>query len=329
MIGLRQLIRSVKRTAWRFPILRTIRESEAVAVKSSRVLRTLTERTRILEERMRAIEASALLLGATSVTEMGSLLRPLPNGHSFERIGSTKDGGYVVPTDLPSPVGVISIGVGPECSADVALAERGARVWQCDHTVEASPAEHRNITFHRIGLGIAHEAAKGGHTRPLSELLELAHVTPDDSVWLMLDAEGVEWDVLLDRSAPLDRFDLIVVELHRLSWLARPGTDGLLVDAIRRLRETHSPIAWNPNNYAPTVAIGGLHVPDVLEVTFVANRRFDRDSTRSTASAAEFAHPNNPFGPESPEPFSPVPANPYGPTPLNIAARIDRVASSD
>ena len=286
--------------------------------KVSRTSSKTLERTKVLEHQVRVLEEKLRFLESSSyvqqrehrrlVGELGDLLRPVPSEHQFERIGSAGDGGYIVPRDVPPPKTVISIGVGHECSADDALAERGATVWQFDHTVASSPSEHLNVLFVRRGLG-RFEAEE--NLAPLAELIRLIE-EPLGVMWLMLDAEGVEWDALADESAPLEDFQIISIEFHMLGAVAVPEVLDVMLRRARRLAMSHVPIAWSANNFAPIYAFAGHAVPDVLEVTFIAKSLFKQGTG---AVPSSLYRRNNERGPVAPTPFSTIEWNPYGATP--------------
>lgn len=268
------------------------------------------ERIRILEERMFSLEWSLLAERRLQVENLGNTLRPAPNTHQLSRFGSDGDGGYALPTDLKLPDVVISVGVGSECSVDDQLARLGARVIQFDHTVAQSPSTSQNVVFHQIGLS---GSVSGTKTQPLASLLELARAEGDTDVWLMLDAEGVEWDLLSDATAPLERFAVINIEFHRLTWIMKVDErSASMIRGLERLRKLFVPIAWHANNYAPAMVIGGRWVPDVLEVTFVSQSYF---RAGETLTFEEHMRPNNPNAVELPVPFSEALENPYGPRP--------------
>jgi len=279
------------------------------ALNNVALTKRLTHRVRILEERIYALEMSLLSQDSVRVERLANLLRPQKNAHNFVRFGSDGDGGYVLPTDLVRPDVVISIGVGSECSVDEALAEIGARVIQFDHTVSASPSEHVNISFFQTGLS---GASGGVQTRPLEELLRLADESDTSGMWLLLDAEGVEWELLKDERAPLHQFSVVTVEFHRLSWIMSEGPHAeVMLNGLERLMELFIPVGWNANNYAPALAIGGYWVPDVLEVTFISKEFF---SAGTTLGYNAHVQQNNPLAGPLPDPFSKAPENPYGPS---------------
>jgi hypothetical protein len=223
----------------------------------------------------------------------------------------------VVAEDLGVPTIAISIGVGNECSVDEGLAQRGVKVFQFDHTVERSPSTHPNISFHRRGLGTGSE----GETVSLATLVDLTGAPDDAPAWLLLDAEGVEWDLLTSEASSLRRFDQLLIEFHLLSLLGDPACARTMLAALERLGNDFVPVSWHPNNFSPVHVIGGFAVPDVLEVGFV---RKDLFRPGPDLPDPGLFLPNDPLRPEHPEPFVRHSASALGPVPESLAAALDR-----
>lgn len=289
--------------------LRTARhQARRASAKVAHDVKSLQSSHRLLSGRLDALEGLLLRTASEMILEAAALLRPISSSHEFVRVGGDHDGGYVVARDLAGPDAAMSIGVGQDVSADEELASWGVCVWQFDHTVAESPATSDRITFTRIGVGVERSA----ELAPIEHLLTMMDTDPEDSVWLLLDAEGVEWDVLTFSRPTIERFDQIVIEFHLLRLLSEPMRGEVMLQALRALAATHVPVAWHPNNFAPVQIIGGHFVPDVLEVTFVAKRCF---RPGIGLPATSLYAPNDPHGPRVPEPFAPVALSPYGPTP--------------
>ena len=83
--------------------------------------------------------------------------------------------------------GVVSIGVGDNNAADVALAEMGLPVHAWDHTVTDVPMKHDNLVFHHAGLG---EPASTGSLKSLDWITDASFGTSQGGLVLMMDAEG-------------------------------------------------------------------------------------------------------------------------------------------
>lgn len=182
------------------------------------------------------------------------------------RIGSDFDGGYVLPRALvEASHGVVSIGVGDNNEADVALATLGKEVHAWDHTVAGLPVQHSMITFHQVGLG-ASDASRD--LMPLESILTTSFGSDGGDLILLMDAEGAEWSALADvDTRALRRFSVASLELHELGNVLVPGSTILRV--LERLREQFVPVAVHANNHAASWRSDGFVLPDALEVTYV------------------------------------------------------------
>ena len=186
------------------------------------------------------------------------------------RLGSEFDGGYVLPIDLIKDLaGVVSVGVGDNNEVDIDLANLGLRVHAWDHTVKNLPTTHKNISFHKVGLG--HHSADSS-LKTLTEMVESCFPGDDTDLLLMLDAEGAEWQALADcTDEVLNRFGVIAIELHDLgNMILNPD---LQLSVLRKLNSMFVPIAIHANNHSALWKIPGLDLPDAIEVTYL-NRSF-------------------------------------------------------
>jgi hypothetical protein len=235
---------------------------------SPKRLVALQERVALAELRLQRLEKS---LGVGDVLHdrvlwFDELLTPTPSGHSFVRVGTQTDGGYVLAMDVPAPEAVLSIGVGSETSADNDLADMGMPVFQFDHTVPRAPysSSRRGIAFARLGLG-------GDNAQfPLVTLKELAARTgATGDLWLMLDAEGAEWPMLRSRTTTLSRYSQIAIELHGLLFALNGPAFDAFQEALSALLKDHVLVSRHDNEGAPILSLGGVRLPDVTELTLI------------------------------------------------------------
>jgi hypothetical protein len=158
------------------------------------------------------------------------------------------------------------------------MAERGFEVFMYDHTIEALPAQHPN--FHFFPVGICGDNG-GDRLRRLRALIEAnGHASQGDMV-LKMDVEGAEWDVFADMEiATLESFAQIVVELHWLDEVDRDDLYSKMKTSLSKLVASFAPVHVHGNNCSDLAIVGGIAVPQVLEVTFV--RRADFSTVRSS-----------------------------------------------
>ena len=212
----------------------------------------------------------------------------------LSRVGSAHDGGYALPMALLNrSQGIVSIGVGDNNDADVALAEMGLTIHAWDPTVQGLPTSHDRIVFHNVGVG---DPTNGSDYLGLDDILVQSFGPSGSDLTLLMDAEGAEWHALSECSnSTLDRISLLAVELHDLGNLLIDPAPQLAT--LRRLNESFVPIAVHANNHGASWLLPGLVLPDALEVTYVRRESIDVLGTVGNCSAKVLA----PCCPDLPE----------------------------
>ena len=221
-----------------------------------------------------------------SVASVLRLLAPVSvEGFAKRRVGASNDGGFVMLDDL-QPVGIAySLGIGPDVSWDLDLAERGVDIYQYDHTVAETPVSHPRFQHFRIG--IAHDDSLSPDLNRLDTILgRNGHAQRRDMV-LKVDIEGHEWAALevLD-DAVFGQFRQIVLELHGMQLLDMETFRQRAHRLLSRLRQQFEVIHVHGNNFSGMAAPLGLGVPDCIEVTLVRT-----DLYRFVPSAGMFPGP--------------------------------------
>lgn len=207
------------------------------------------------------------------------LVRPFTVGASLVRIGDVGDGGYVMAEPLTASH-AISIGVGPNVSWDLDVAQRGIAVAMFDPTVDGPPSAVPGATFHAIGLGTPTQARSlGMELAELDRIIELADAHGRETL-LKIDVEGAEWDAL-GSVGDFSAFGQIALEMHEFSRLARlPDAENVLA-VLEAVHRTHLPVHVHGNNEEPAVRFGRFWLPDALEVSYL-----HRDLATHAAPAA-------------------------------------------
>ena len=194
------------------------------------------------------------------------LLRPQAHAGGKIRLGAACDGGYVVPDAALACDAVLSIGVGSDVSFDLALAERGLPVFQYDHTVAEPPQPHALFRFSRLGWGPAAEGDFVSLGDMAARLRDAGSVRP----LLKFDIEGGEYANLAAIDPELlAMFPVVACELHGLSGLADPAFHASVRVAVARLTRHHAPVHLHANNYGIMALVGGVPVPDVVELSLL------------------------------------------------------------
>lgn len=195
---------------------------------------------------------------------------------SYVRMGRNWDGGYVMLDFKIDNSIAYSIGISNDVSWDLDMASRGVQVFQYDHTIPNLPQDHPNFHWRKIGVG--ERSAETPDLRSIRELIEGNGHQLETNLVLKMDVEGAEWSAILETpSEILGQFSQIVVEFHTLDRIEHLPFCDMVLNCMRHLNKTHQSVHLHANNYGKCVMMGGVLVPEALEVTFV--RRTDHKFT--------------------------------------------------
>lgn len=176
------------------------------------------------------------------------------------------------------------------------MADRGASIFQYDHTVEHPPSNHPSFHFNRVG--ITHDDALDPRLKHLDTLtFDNGHSDRRDLL-LKIDIEGAEWDVLDALGGDtFGQFKQILAEFHAFEFLDRDSFRERARRVFLKLNQTHQVINVHGNNFAGVRLVEGVALCDVYELTYV--RRSDyaiEDSCDVFPTALD--RPNNETIPE-------------------------------
>lgn len=228
------------------------------------------------EVRFNSLLQESLSLGTSGDAAVQALMRrfrPMRTEHPLIRCGGPGDGGYLVPDDLGGLAALFSPGVAETADFEASFAARGLRCFLADHSVAAPPIASPLFSFERKNLG--------PRTNEVDMTLDewVARCAPAGDLGLQMDIEGAEFAVLLATApATLRRFRFIVVELHGLQEIWRPGPLAVVNQLADRLLADFDVVHLHPNNCLPPRGRGELLVPPVLEATLL---RKDRSQSRT------------------------------------------------
>lgn len=241
------------------------------------------------------IAASILPVAQSDILSLLGLLRPQACEGGKIRLGGVHDGGYVMPDAALDCDAVLSIGIGGDVSFDLDLAERGLPVFQYDHTVAASPVAHAKFQFARLGWGTETRDPFVSLDAMIAQLKDAGSLRP----LLKFDIEGGEYDVLesIDPDA-LAYFPVIVCELHNLSGLTDLVFHARVRHCLSVLTRHHAPMHLHANNYGVMALVGGVPIPDVLEVSLLRRDLGVRSCPASDAIPGPLDRPNHPHRPD-------------------------------
>lgn len=227
------------------------------------------------------------LTGAVSKDEIIGLLKrlhPIDPKINLIRIGPKSDGGYLIPDDLEGISACFSPGVDIESRFELEIAEKGIDVFMADYSVEKPKIEHPKFHFIKKYVG----------ADDLGDYISMSTWTNENlpskdngDLMLQMDIEGFEYETIL--SIPrnlLNRFRIIVIELHELNRIPDRYFFNQLNRVIEKLLASHSVVHLHPNNNAKSRMVNGIEIPPLMEITLLRNDRFS-----STDHFSIFPHP--------------------------------------
>ena len=220
------------------------------------------------------------------------------------KIGNDYDGGYWLLNDFAKVNACISLGVGPEDSFGIHLANYGIKVKSYDHTVDFTPSFSDNfyselsdrlkvinpIDFYKfIKKGITTKTKQVEDCITIEEILE--DFPDENEIILKMDIDGLEYLVLKDFDFYiLNRFSQITIEFDNFPF----GKQNLDIEFVKsvfeKLTYNHKVVYINGNNIGDWNIIGGFPVPRCLELTFARN---DKARNLEKSFQAYVEMPNN------------------------------------
>jgi len=201
------------------------------------------------------------------LVELLSRMKPYrAEGVPKRRIGTSRDGGYVMLDDFSTVKGAYSLGIGHDVSWDLEMARLGIPVLQFDYSIDKPPQDHPLFTFHQVRMSAVHDPKAG--VENLASLLARYHPGETDLI-LKVDIEGSEWEIFAEMDAEvLKHFRQITVEFHHLSCISQEVWRERAMRALDHLTRHHLPIHVHGNCIAYLLVLQDIQIPDALELTF-------------------------------------------------------------
>jgi hypothetical protein len=194
-------------------------------------------------------------------------------GADIASFGSDQDGGYFLIDDIVPKSFVISGGIEKNNDFEYQLGLRDCNVIQIDYSVNEAPLKHENLFFLKkkivafptnpseIALdSLVAESFDGFNDRSIRKILKL-------------DIEGSEWEAL-SNFKNIHLFDQIVLELHYFQRCVDEQFRKMVLEVLGRIFATHQSIQMSGNNSCGFTILGGVPIPNVLEVTFASRERY-------------------------------------------------------
>ncbi len=212
----------------------------------------------------------------TNKEEILSLIRslyPIKIDKEMIRLGSSGDGGYLVPNDFFNIKACFSPGVCEVSSFEKDCADMGMEVFMADKSVEGPACEHESFTFTQKYIG----AVSNDDFMTIDEWVNKEDGKNQGDLLLQIDIEGFEYEVFLAMTDELiKRFRIIVVEFHNLDQLWNKPFFLLASSAFKKILQTHSCVHIHPNNSNEPLTYRGVTIQQTMEFTFIRHDRVNQ-----------------------------------------------------
>jgi hypothetical protein len=222
-------------------------------------------------------------------------MRPKPSPAPLIRIGPDRDGAYLLPDDLKGVSACFSPGVSNSKDFEDQLAmEYGIASHLCDASTDVdrlrTPLIDGLQTFEKLWLDVT----GAEDTISLDDWVARHRSDPGEDLILQMDIEGAEYrNVLHTSDNTLKRFRIIVVELHSLHMIRNEnGLSNVLLPFFERLDRYFTCVHAHPNNVSGSpkdMAKIGITIPNLVELTFIRNDRFEDRSLHDV----QLPHPHD------------------------------------
>jgi hypothetical protein len=206
----------------------------------------------------------------SDIEEFITTLMPKDVGVPLIRLGSSNDGGYLVPDDLNDILALFSPGVGSKWVFETDVLAYGiTEIFACD---PRHPGKGFPYAFEQVCLGSHTDSSK----------ISLAQWVKDSTPWdnssdlmLQMDIEGGEYEVILSSSSSLlSRFRIMVIEFHSLKRiLDRHDFEFVFKPLMQKLMSQFIVVHIHPNNAGSLDRRSGFLIPDTMEFTFLRRDR--------------------------------------------------------
>ena len=198
-------------------------------------------------------------------------LQPFDSEFPLIRVGGARDGGYLLPDSRINWDAIVSPGVGGSIAFESELASPETQVFLIDGTID--PIENLPINFHFLPKMLVSGDADSSSIN-LAELIADSRIK-GSNLLLQMDIEGSEWEIFASTSVEiLDKFKIIVVELHDLDRLLDSAQYFKMVGVIDKILENHFVTHVHINNAGSFYFHKYKKYPKVVEVTLLKRNTF-------------------------------------------------------
>jgi len=218
------------------------------------------------------------LTPAEDIKALLKLLYPVSCDIPLIRLGSSNDGGYLIPDDLVGISACFSPGVSSMSDFEKDCANLGLKVFLADRSVDGPAIKDRSFHFTKKFIG---SFSNEEFMRIDDWVLSCLPNNSGDLI-LQMDIESFEYETIISMSEEIQkRFRIMVIEFHQLDQLWNRPFSTLAIRAFKKLLQTHKCVHIHPNNIANTQTINGIEIVTTMEFTFFRKDRIQNERFRN------------------------------------------------
>ncbi len=210
---------------------------------------------------------------STSVKDVVSLIKkmhPVQTSIPLIRLGSSKDGGYLVPDDLKNIAACFSPGVGRMSDFEMACLSKGMKLFLADKSVDHPGIEEPQLKFLKKYVG----PFTNEDYITLDDWVKDSIKENKEDLMLQMDIEGFEYACILNMSEQLlKQYRIIVIEFHNLHKMWNKEFFKIVELTFLKLISYHNCVHIHPNNIKKPYELYGVAIPPVMEITFLRKDR--------------------------------------------------------
>ncbi len=216
---------------------------------------------------------------------------------NLKRFGATNDGGYIGIETNETPI-LLSGGGGKNIDFEIELAQKGVKVHLYDPTIIRLPKKHANIFHIRKALSVPGNRNFKSYST-LSQAISFLNSDASRPLWLKIDIEGSEIELLSHDLNSLPKFQQIFVEFHDTYQIIDPVYRDRLISILRKFNENFNLISMVSNNWKGMTNYGCSFLPETFEATFISKQTQVQHCEESEYKRLRSA--NNPKRPSIPD----------------------------
>ena len=210
---------------------------------------------------------------STSAKDVVSLIKkmhPVKTSIPLIRLGSSKDGGYLVPDDLKNITACFSPGVGRMSDFEMDCLANGMKLFLADKSVDYPGTEDPQLKFLKKYIG----PFNNEDFITLDDWVKDSIKEDKEDLMLQMDIEGFEYACILNMSEQLlKQYRIIVIEFHNLHKMWNKEFFKIVELTFLKILSHHNCVHLHPNNIKKPYELYGVSIPSVLEITFLRKDR--------------------------------------------------------